>query len=120
MSSKIVVIMLVGRQIFAWTQQDALKKQWQKYFKSQPNATQTAVYTWKDEDGTVHFSATPDHKNARLSIVDASKINSLEPLPEPQKAQAQEDKLLLLEVRDELEANRNKMQEEKERRVMQQ
>jgi hypothetical protein len=42
-------------------------------------------------------------------------------LPEPpKKAQAKEDKLLLLEVREELEANRNKVQEEKERRVMQQ
>jgi hypothetical protein len=41
-------------------------------------------------------------------------------LPEPQKVQAKEDKLLLLKMREELEANRNKMQEEKERRVMQQ
>jgi hypothetical protein len=120
MSSKIVVIVLAGIAIGAWTQQDTLKKQWQKYVKNEPSITKTELYTWKDADGTVHFSATPDHKNARLSIVDASKINSLEPLPEPKKAQAQEDKLLLLEVRDELEANRNKMQEEKERRVMQQ
>ena len=32
----------------------------------------------------------------------------LEPLPEPQKVQPKEDKLLLLKMREELEANRNK------------
>lgn len=120
MSSKIVVIMLVGAAIFAWTEQDALKKQWQKYFKSQPSAAQTDVYTWKDEDGTIHFSSTPDNKNAKLSTIDTSKITRLEPLPEPPKKEAKEDKLLLIKMREELEANRNKMQEEKERRVMQQ
>ena len=120
MPSKMVVIMLVAAAAFAWIQQDTLKKQWYKYFKSQPNATQTAVYTWKDEDGTIHFSATPDNKNAKLSTVDTGKITRLEPLPEPQKVQPKEDKLLLLKMREELEANRNKMQEEKERRVMQQ
>ena len=115
-----VVIMLVAAAAFAWIQQDTLKKQWYKYFKSQPNATQTAVYTWKDEDGTIHFSATPDSKNAKLSTIDTSKITRLEPLPEPPKTEAKEDKLLLIKMREELEANRNKMQEEKERRVMQQ
>ena len=120
MSSKIVVIVLAGVAIGAWIQQDVLKKQWQKYVKNEPSTTQTELYTWKDADGTVHFSATPDHKNATLSMIDTRKITRLEPLPEPKKVQAKDDKLLLLKMRDELEANRNKMQEEKERRVMQQ
>jgi hypothetical protein len=41
-------------------------------------------------------------------------------LPEPPQKEAKEDKLLLIKMREELETNRNKMQEEKERRVMQQ
>lgn len=61
---KIVVGMLVIAGL-AWWQQDNLKKQWQKMQTTPaPIATKTEVYTWKDKDGTVHYSTTPEHKNA--------------------------------------------------------
>ena len=121
MGQKIVVVLLliVG---MAWMEQDWFKTQWQKYTQKSivPQSTQSTLYTWKDKDGTVHFSATPDNKNAKLTTVDTSKISRLEPLPAEQKQQEpKQDKLLLLQMREELEHNRNVMQAEKERRIMQ-
>ncbi len=122
MGQKIVVVLLliVG---MAWMEQDWLKTQWQKYTQKSivPQSTQSTLYTWKDKDGTVHFSATPDHKDAKQTMVDTGKISRLEPIPEPSKQEPtkQEDKLLLLQMREELEHNRNVMQAEKERRIMQ-
>lgn len=121
MGQKIVVILLLIAGV-AWMEQDWLKTQWQKYTSkiNAPQNTQNNLYTWKDEDGTVHFSATPDNKNAKLTTVDTSKISRLEPLPAEQKQQEpKQDKLLLLQMREELEHNRNVMQAEKERRIMQ-
>lgn len=115
---KIVVGMLVIAGL-AWWQQDNLKKQWQKMQTTPaPIATKTEVYTWKDKDGTVHYSTTPEHKNATQTIVDTGKISRLEPLPQKQDAPKQE-KLLLHEVREEMIQNRNKMQETREKQMMQ-
>lgn len=121
MSQKIVVIVLVGAAIMGWVEREKIKAQWHQYNTHKtPQATPTALYTWTDKEGTVHYSTTPDHKNAKLTSVDTGKISRLEPLPEPKKAAQEEDKLLLLQMREELIHNRNKMQAEKERRVMEQ
>lgn len=122
MAAKIIIPVLCGVAFLGWTERDMLKTQWQKYTQKteSSHAAQSALYTWKDKNGTVHFSATPDHKNATLTTVDTSKISRLEPLPQSNTAQTKQDKLLLLEVRDELKDNVHKMQQEKERRVMQQ
>lgn len=121
MNKQIVTILLMGAVFWGWTERAALKAQWQKYTQQQASeATQTTVYTWKDSQGTVHYSARPEHKNAKQTVIDTAKINRLEPLPEPKETKNSQDKLLLLEVREELERNRDIMQAEKERRIMQQ
>jgi len=66
----------------------------------------------------VHYSTTPEHKNATQTIVDTGKISRLEPLPQKQEA-PKEEKLLLHEVREDMIQNRNKMQEAREKQMMQ-
>jgi hypothetical protein len=115
--SVIAVVVMGG---LAWWQQDTLKQHWQKLRPSSaPVATQTTVYTWTDKNGTVHYSNTPDNKNAKTSTVDTGKISRLEPLPQ-KETNKQENKLLLEEVREEMIQNRNKMQDAREKQLMQQ
>lgn len=121
MNKQIVTILLIGAVFWGWTERVVIKAQWQKYTQQQiPEATQTTVYTWKDSQGTVHYSTSPDHKNAKQTVIDTAKITRLEPLPEPKEDKKSQDKLLILEVREELERNRDIIQAEKERRIMQQ
>lgn len=110
----ITMVIIVG---LAWWQEDKLKQQWHKlYPTSAPVATQTTVYTWKDKDGTIHYSNTPDHQQATATMVDTNKINRLEPLPV--KEQPKQDKLLIMEMREELARNRDKMQAAREQQMM--
>lgn len=115
----LISVMIVGA--LAWTNQDKLKEQWQKLRPtSTPVATQTTVYTWKDKDGTIHYSNTPDSQKASTTMVDTGKISRLEPLPEPKKAAKHDDKLVLEKVREDMIKTRDKMQEAREKQMMQQ
>ena len=116
-----VIVSVVFFLGLAWWQKDQLTAQWQKFHSSStpvPVATQTTVYTWKDKEGTVHYSNTPNSHAAKTTIVDTSKISRLEPLPQKQEA-PKEEKLLLHEVREDMIQNRNKMQETREKQMMQ-
>ena len=76
MNTLMVSVMVIGG--LAWFQQDKLKTQWQKLSPPPaPVATQTTVYTWKDKDGTVHYSNTPDNHSAKQTTVDTRKISRL-------------------------------------------
>ena len=116
MNTLMVSVVIIGG--LAWFQQDTLKAQWQKlYPPPAPVATQTTVYTWKDKDGTVHYSNTPDHQSATQTIIDTKKIARLEPIPEKQP-DTPKDKLLITEVKEKMIQTRNKMQEAKEKQIM--
>lgn len=117
----ILLISVVVVGALAWTNQDKLKEQWQKMRPtSAPVASQTTVYTWKDKDGTIHYSNTPDSQKASTTMVDTGKISRLEPLPQSKQTTKQEDKLLLEKVREDMIKTRDKMQEAREKQMMQQ
>ena len=121
-----VIVSVVFFLGLAWWQKDQLTAQWQKFHSSStpvPVATQTTVYTWKDKEGTVHYSNTPNSHAAKTTIVDTSKISRLEPLPQKQENQKEEpkqsEKLLLTEVREDMIQKRNQMQEAREKQLQQ-
>ena len=83
MQSNNLVIFVVMSAIIggAWMERDTLKKYWDSYVNPPSQASQTTVYTWKDSEGTVHYSSHADDKHAKETIVDTRKISRLEPLP---------------------------------------
>ena len=112
MNTLMVSVVIIGG--LAWFQQDTLKAQWHKLYPSPaPVATQTTVYTWKDKDGTVHYSNTPDDPKATVKVIDTARTTPLEPIPEKPAPKA-DNKLLLTKVREELQQSRNQMHKEKE------
>ena len=111
----IIVAVVVGG---AWMERETVKKFWQTSFQHQEQSSQTIVYTWKDSDGTVHYSSSVDDKKAKEMVVDTRKISPLEPLPSPKKSEKEEGKLLIMEMREELVRNRDKMHKAKEQQVM--
>lgn len=102
----------------AWMERETVKKYWQKQFNPQMESTQTTVYTWKDSEGTMHYSNNADDKKAKEMVIDTRKISRLEPLPPPKEAAKEKDKLLIMEMREELIRNRDKMQKAKEKQIM--
>jgi hypothetical protein len=102
----------------AWMERETVKKYWQTHVHPQEESSQTIVYTWKDSDGTVHYSSSADDKKAKEMVVDTRKISRLEPLPPPKKSEKEEDKLLIMEMREELVRNRRKMNDAKEKQTM--
>lgn len=113
----IIVVAVIGG---AWTERETIKKHWQEQFQPQSSekSSQTTVYTWKDSEGTVHYSKNADDKKAKETVIDTRKISRLEPLPVPKQAEKKEDKLLIMEMREELIRNRDKMQAAKEKQIM--
>jgi hypothetical protein len=117
-TNNLVLIIIAVVMGGAWMERETVKKYWQKQFHPQAESSQVTVYTWKDSDGTIHYSNSADDKKAKELIVDTSKISRLEPLPPPKEAAKEKDKLLILEMREELIRNRDKMQAAKEKQIM--
>lgn len=114
----LIIIAVVGGG--AWMERETIKKHWQHHFdpQSQKESLQASVYTWKDDDGTVHYSNHADSKKAKETIIDTRKISRLEPLPPPKETKKEQDKLLIMEMREELIRNRDKMQQAKEKQIL--
>ena len=117
-TNSVVLIIIAVVMAGAWMERETVKKYWQTKFHPQEKSSQTIVYTWKDSDGTIHYSNSADDKKAKELIVDTSKISRLEPLPPPKEAEKENDKLLIMEMREELIRNRDKMQKAKEKQIM--
>jgi hypothetical protein len=111
----IIIVVLVGG---AWMEREKVKKYWQAQFHPQTETPQTTVYTWKDSEGTIHYASHADDKKAKEMVVDTRKISRLEPLPPPKETKKEQDKLLIMEMREELIRNRDKMQKAKEKQIM--
>lgn len=115
----VIIIVIVAALAGAWLERDTLKKHWQQQFPSQQiEASQTQVYSWKDSDGTMHYSSHADDKRAKEMTVDTARITRLEPLPPKKDAAKEQGKLMIMEMREELERNRDKMQQAREKQVM--
>ncbi len=114
----VVIIVIVAVMGGTWLERETVKKYWQQQFPSQTATTQTQVYAWKDSDGTVHYSSHADDKRAKEMTVDTARITRLEPLPPKKDETKEKGKLMIVEVREEMERNRDKMQQARERQVM--
>ncbi len=116
--NSVVIIAIVAAVGGAWMERETLKKYWQQQFPSQIEATQTQIYSWKDSDGTMHYSSHADDKRAKEMTIDTARISRLEPLPAKKEETKKEAKLMIMEMREGLERNRNKMQQAREKQVM--
>lgn len=79
-----IVVALAASAYAGWEERARLQGWWQAWHAphSTPAPTRTTVYGWKDKDGVMHYSSTPDpqHKT-RAYVIDTGKITPLEPLP---------------------------------------
>mgnify|MGYP000272943776 CR=1 FL=1 len=112
----IIVVVAIGG---AWTERETIKKYWQTQFQqSSEKSSQTTVYTWKDSEGTVHYSKNADDKQAKETIIDTRKISRLEPLPVAKKAEKEKNQSFVMDIRDENERTRKIMQAAKDKQMM--
>lgn len=120
MQSNNLVIFVVMSAIIggAWMERDTLKKYWDSYVNPPSQASQTTVYTWKDSEGTVHYSSHADDKHATETIVDTRKISRLEPLPPSRNTEKKKDQSFVMDIRDENERTRKIIQAAKDKKVM--
>lgn len=120
LDAKLVAIILAASTAGAWTQRDAIVKQWQIYVQKKPVATQTVIYTWTDKAGVVHYDSRPENQQSQELIIDTAQITPLAPPPPPlKKVEEPKPKLALTELREELERQRQQMQEAKLQRILQ-
>ena len=120
MQSNNLVIFVVMSAIIggAWMERDTLKKYWDSYVNPPSQASQTTVYTWKDSEGTVHYSSHADDKHAKETIVDTRKISRLEPLPPSRNTEKKKDQSFVMDIRDENERTRKIIHAAKDKKVM--
>jgi hypothetical protein len=121
--SSLVILVILGAAASAWTERQTLMKYWHAHMDEPQQASVTSVYTWKDSDGTVHFSSHADDKKAKEMVVDTRHITRLDPIAPKEDKDNKDNKeqkaqLLLNKVREEMEQKRQQMQEAKEKKIM--
>ncbi|MBH1971570.1 MAG: DUF4124 domain-containing protein [Moraxellaceae bacterium] len=120
MQSNSLVIVVVMSAIIggAWMERDALKKYWDNHVNPPSQASQTTLYTWKDSEGTIHFSSHADDKHAKEVVVDTNKITPIESPPPSKKLEKEKNQSFVMDIRDENERTRKIIQAAKDKQTM--